>query len=291
MFRFFTEMFNKIYTAFRRINHPEIKKGDLVIDVGCGGQPYPGAHVLCDYFLDDLERADSLRIDRPFVWADAEKLPFKDKAFDYSIASHILEHVENPSSVLIELSRVSKAGYIETPSAFYEYAVPHPYHVSRCSVIEGKFVVVMKDVWNQQLDGRYFDLQNELRRVWNGLAVLNTLELMTIYKWKDHIEFEIHGETSIRKSIELMESVSMKIKRSFIRKLVISLTYFLMRPRPSLELMKVLACPICHGELKINGMYESATCGSCNVIYPSYEGYLDFRLISNKTNDNTTNPR
>ncbi len=278
MLKRFLMMTNRLETAYRRINHPEIRRGDLVLDVGGGGSPYPGAHVVCDYFSDDLERADSLRIDRPFVWAAAEMLPFKDKAFDYSIASHILEHVEDPSSVLDELSRVSRAGYIETPSAFYEFAVPHPYHVSRCSVIDGRFTVVMKDAWNQQLDLRYFDLQSELLAKWRRLAELDTLAVLTIYKWRDYIEFDIHGSCAIEKSAQLMESVQINMRRSFLRKLIIKLLYLLMRPRPDVELSQVLACPLCHGEIELHGEYQAATCHTCEVNYPSYKGYLDFRL-------------
>jgi ubiquinone/menaquinone biosynthesis C-methylase UbiE len=43
-------------------------------------------------------------------------LPFKDKEFDYIIASHVVEHVEDISYFLNELSRVGKRGYIEVPT-------------------------------------------------------------------------------------------------------------------------------------------------------------------------------
>jgi ubiquinone/menaquinone biosynthesis C-methylase UbiE len=43
-------------------------------------------------------------------------LPFKDNEFDYIIASHVVEHVEDISYFLNELSRVGKRGYIEVPT-------------------------------------------------------------------------------------------------------------------------------------------------------------------------------
>lgn len=49
-----------------------------------------------------------------------EKWPFPDKFFDFSICSHLLEDVRDPLWVCSELIRVSKAGYIETPSRLYE---------------------------------------------------------------------------------------------------------------------------------------------------------------------------
>jgi SAM-dependent methyltransferase len=50
--------------------------------------------------------------DRPF--------PFCDKFFDFAICSHILEDVRDPIRVCTELSRVSKARYVETPSPLIE---------------------------------------------------------------------------------------------------------------------------------------------------------------------------
>ncbi len=46
--------------------------------------------------------------------------PFKDKQFDYSICSHVLEDIRDPLWVCHEIIRVSKAGYIEIPSRLYE---------------------------------------------------------------------------------------------------------------------------------------------------------------------------
>jgi SAM-dependent methyltransferase len=42
--------------------------------------------------------------------------PFPDKFFDFVFCSHLLEDVRDPLTVCRELSRVGKAGYIETPS-------------------------------------------------------------------------------------------------------------------------------------------------------------------------------
>ena len=44
-------------------------------------------------------------------------MPFADKTFDYAICSHVLEHVERPDTVIAELTRVAKAGYIEVPDS------------------------------------------------------------------------------------------------------------------------------------------------------------------------------
>ena len=43
-------------------------------------------------------------------------MPFKDNEFDYIIASHVVEHVEDISYFLNELYRVGRRGYIEIPT-------------------------------------------------------------------------------------------------------------------------------------------------------------------------------
>lgn len=49
-----------------------------------------------------------------------EPWPYKDKEFDFSICSHVLEDIRDPLWVCSELIRTSKAGYIEIPSRLYE---------------------------------------------------------------------------------------------------------------------------------------------------------------------------
>ncbi|HEV8461323.1 MAG TPA: methyltransferase domain-containing protein [Gaiellaceae bacterium] len=52
--------------------------------------------------------------------SDPEPWPFDDDTFDYVICSHTLEDIRDPVRVCRELSRVAKAGYIETPNAAIE---------------------------------------------------------------------------------------------------------------------------------------------------------------------------
>ncbi len=108
-----------------------ILPSDLVLEVGSGDDPFPESHVLVDrYFSDNKEREAGLPliVDRPLVIADACFLPFKNRSFDYVIASHILEHVNNPKIFISELTRVAKRGYIETPSAPRERVFNWSFH-------------------------------------------------------------------------------------------------------------------------------------------------------------------
>jgi hypothetical protein len=49
-----------------------------------------------------------------------EPWPFPDKHFDFAMCSHVLEDIRDPIWVLSELTRVARAGYIETPRPAYE---------------------------------------------------------------------------------------------------------------------------------------------------------------------------
>ena len=69
------------------------------------------ASVICD--VQDLSKYYP---NKKFVKLSEKKLPFKDQEFDFVIASHVMEHVEDIEYFIKELERVSKKGYIELPT-------------------------------------------------------------------------------------------------------------------------------------------------------------------------------
>src|SRR6187551_3814150 len=118
-----------------------------VLDVGSGHNPHPRANVIVDKFTDDnYHRAADIKVlgNQKFINADGENLPFKDKEFDYVICNHVLEHVDNPTKFLSELSRVGKMGYIETPSLTGEHLIPKESHKWLLLEIDSKIVIVDK---------------------------------------------------------------------------------------------------------------------------------------------------
>ena len=82
-----------------------------VLDVGCGYRAHPKASVIAD--VQDLSNYYK---ERKFIKINEKKFPFKDKEFDFVIASHVIEHVEDFQFFIKELERVSSKGYIELPS-------------------------------------------------------------------------------------------------------------------------------------------------------------------------------
>ena len=82
-----------------------------VLDIGCGYTANKFATTICD--IQDLSHFYK---DKNFVRLDSKKLPFEDNHFDFVIASHVLEHVEDYKFFISELERVSSKGYIELPT-------------------------------------------------------------------------------------------------------------------------------------------------------------------------------
>ena len=89
-----------------------------IADIGCGYRANVNATVIAD--IQDLSDYYS---DRKFIKINEKKLPFKDKEFDFVIASHVAEHVEDFEFFFNEIQRISTKGYIELPSRFADNLV------------------------------------------------------------------------------------------------------------------------------------------------------------------------
>jgi len=82
-----------------------------VLDIGCGYRPNKNAKVLAD-----VQNFSNHYKDKKFIQVQGKNLPFKDKEFDFVIASHVIEHVDDFEFFIKELERISSKGYIELPT-------------------------------------------------------------------------------------------------------------------------------------------------------------------------------
>lgn len=176
-----------------------IKRRDRVLEVGPGNRPSFRANVLVEKFLgDDTHRCGGLRIfpHQQLVNAAAEALPFADKEFDYVICNQVLEHSDDPAQFLREVTRVGKAGYIETPSLLGEWLFPKKSHRWVVLNIGDKLVLYDK----QRVPGNYANDYGELflnylpyQSLPYKLLPFTEGELMHVrYEWKDGIDFLIN---------------------------------------------------------------------------------------------------
>jgi len=181
----------KLAWSCRRLYCP-VASTALVLEVGSGGNPFPRSNVLLDAHYETSERHwVDLVHDRPTVLAFAEDLPFKDNAFDFVIAAHVLEHSSNPVKFLAELQRVAKSGYIETPDAFMERINPYTDHRLEITVRQNRLLITKKNSWIKDVD--LVELyENRVKKIITKDTIPNNPnEFHVRYFWKKNIDYKI----------------------------------------------------------------------------------------------------
>ena len=163
-----------------------------VLDIGCGYGASKYATTICDI----LDLSDHYK-DKTFIKINEKKLPFKDKEFDFIIASHVVEHVDDISYFLNELARVGKKGYIEVPTKLEDNLV-----------FENK----KAHIWHLVFD----DVHNKLNISKKIQYIEPVLTVSTIKKFNDYfresLAIELYWEESIEFNIvENNPKVSEKI--------------------------------------------------------------------------------
>lgn len=263
--------------ACRRLYCP-VPKSALVLEVGSGGSPYFRANVLIDAYAETRERHWAPFItDRPSVLGMGEALPFRDKSFDFVIASHVLEHSADPESFLRELQRVAKAGYIETPDAFMERINPYWDHRSEVTVRNGVLEVRKKTAWlpDPELVALYEDRAKEL--IAGALIPANPFTFHTRFYWTDQIPYRIVNPEvdasweapTKQQTTQLQMSLRAKLGRLG---LAMARTLLSQKKRNrKLQLAELLQCPACKStELKFSD--SAVFCAQCSRQYDVVAG-------------------
>lgn len=182
-----------------------------ILDVGSGNNPLDIATHLVDSMPDkNAEREADLEVPPgvEFKEGNVEKIPFPDGTFDFAHAAHVLEHVESPEKALAELSRVARAGYIETPAAVYEQGafldqkVPgwsfHRWYVWAFPSMDRIFFKPKTTANVEQYcacpAGRLFERLRKLADLKDLDSLMPYHCRMTQFTWKDRIEFELWDE-------------------------------------------------------------------------------------------------
>lgn len=93
----------------------QVPDGARVLEIGPGYVPFPKADTFVD--LRELPNLPGRVYKMDFTH---NPLPFADKTFDFIYCRHVLEDMYDPFPLCREMSRVGRAGYIETPSPIAE---------------------------------------------------------------------------------------------------------------------------------------------------------------------------
>lgn len=267
----------KLAWAFRRLHCP-VPKSALVLEVGSGGSPYARANVLIDAYAATRERHWAPFItDRPSVLGLGEALPFRDKSFDFVIASHVLEHSAEPERFLMELQRVAKAGYIETPDAFMERINPYWDHRSEVTVRNGVLEVRKKSSWLP--DPELVELYEERAKTVIAGAVIpsNPFTFHTRFYWSNEIPFRVVNPEvdaswlppELKQTTHMQTSLRAKLGRLGLgaARAILSQT----RRNRRINLETLLQCPACHSPQFKRGE-NGLACNGCGNRYEVVAG-------------------
>jgi len=108
----------------------KIPKGGKVMDIGGGSNPFRFATHVLDLSAEEFEvQRHGRKISPKITSGEVELLDGKaedilptlgDNEFDFIHTSHVIEHFDNLPTVLDQISRVGKRGYITTPKGEYD---------------------------------------------------------------------------------------------------------------------------------------------------------------------------
>ena len=204
-----------------------------------------------------------------------EKMPFRDGAFDFVIACHVLEHSLDIEASLRELQRVAKAGYIEPPDAFFERINPYHDHRLELTVRDGMLRIRRKQAWCHDSEVvELYEAQVKPSRLWADQFRKNPFPFHMRFFWsRDNggIRYEIVGEKPPVPIVgpgeegEKAAAPHLSMRQKLVSGVRAALTQSRRRNR-RIDLVSLLQCPACSGSLQ-RGAGE-LWCGSCPARYP-----------------------
>ena len=152
-----------------------------ILDIGCGYNANKFASVICD--VQDLS---NYYPDKKFTKLTEKKLPFNDNEFDFVIASHVMEHVEDVEFLIKELDRIAKQGYIELPTKLednlvFENKKDHLWHMDFDDV-ENNLLITKKIQYFEPVIN--VSTAKKLNKIFRKSLVLELF-------WEDKIDYKI----------------------------------------------------------------------------------------------------
>jgi len=179
------------------------KKDWKILDIGCGytANKY-STHVA------DTQDFSYLYKDKKFTHIKDKKLPFSDKEFNFIIASHVLEHVDNIEYFIKELERVANSGYIEVPTRLEDNLVDvnekaHIWWINFDDINNSLFITKRKQIIEPFLS---VSTTQNLRKFFRD-------SLVTEIFWENKINYLISNDFELYKKLSFL-----KIMKKFFSK-------------------------------------------------------------------------
>ena len=178
----------------------DIKEGDLVVDVGGGGNPLKRADIVVDLFPGVTSHRGGLikTFDhQKFIKGDVQNMDFfSDKEVDFLFTQQTLEHVNDPEKALSEIIRVAKRGFIDVPCSSTEVHMGHPEHRWLIDLVGNSKIIFRKKTYihsQSPVFGIYpkvaFAMDDEISmRLEYYYRNVSNVQLL----WNDDFQFEVY---------------------------------------------------------------------------------------------------
>jgi len=278
-----------------------VSLSDDVLEIGSGHNPCLHSDVLVDKHRSNDERGGELSKKKPLVIADAHSLPFRNNAFDYVIARHVLEHVDDPGQCVQEMQRVASSGYIETPSIIWEKLHPmRKYH--EWYVIREKNGIAFSKKKDSDMDltiGWLMEGLSESSIEYHLLMHRIHSDLYVKHEWEGFIDINIYDgdeyaswenpwtrgqlfrwSDSLKRSLSIKEFVTNAISFGFFvlsRPLRRILSYLIDTRRLNWsDVSEKMSCPNCAGTIRFRS--GCIVCSDCDFQKSVEKGVLDLEL-------------
>ena len=267
---------DSIAWSLRRLHCP-VPSDALVLEVGSGGNPYYRANVLLDAHEETRERHwVKLIADRPTVIGIVENLPFRDQAFDFVIASHVLEHSANPERFLAELERVARAGYIEVPDALMERLNPYMDHRLEITLRDARLIIRKKRAWRQDEELAELYEHRAAPLIGQGTIPRHPFEFHVRYYWQDRIAYTVlnpHVDAGwmapIAPGPALRRTPASMMRNALLRLARLALSQ--RRRNRAIDLIALLRCPACRAG-RMSAEHQVLRCEQCGERYEIKDG-------------------
>lgn len=274
---------DRLAWSLRRLHCP-VARDDLVLEVGSGGNPYYRANVLCDAYIETRERHFvPLVHDRPTVLGFVERLPFRDDAFDFVIASHVLEHSRDPERFLSEIQRVGRAGYIEVPDAFMERLTCYLDHRLEITERAGRLRITKKRAHVHDPETAEL-FSHRASRIFPEWVAERPFAFHVRYYWSratGGVQYQItNPDVDCTWPAEHTSSTrGRKTVRAAVHATVLRTARLLLsqnRRNRALDLMRLIRCPAC-GSTELSRRDGAIACAGCRQRHPIvHGGIIDF---------------
>ncbi len=195
----------------------KIKENDFVVELGPGASPFVRADEYCDHiFRNELDENKFHHVD-----FNVEPLPFEDNSVDFIYSNHVLEDLRNPMHLLNEIKRVSKSGFICTPSPISEWirgienGKPQRGLVHHCSFMWPyentlyclpKYTLVEHIHFGENLENNFIKVLQQSDVRWNTHFYW---EGEFSFKMMNHgIDFDLHSDYTEKISLAIEQGLS-----------------------------------------------------------------------------------